>query len=78
MSNDVPGPGALKRHEHFRRFGAYQSFAEAETELRAYWWLRTPQERLEALEELRILNYGQAAIDARISRVFGVPEPRRR
>lgn len=77
MKNDVRPLGAMQRHEHFREFGAYRNFAEADAELRAYWWSRTPQERMEALEELRILNYGQAAIDARIPRVFGVPESRR-
>jgi len=41
------------QHESYRKFGAYQSFAEADAELRAYWQSRTPQERMEALEELR-------------------------
>jgi hypothetical protein len=67
-----------KRHQRFRQFGAYQNFAEADAQLREYWWSRTPQERMEALEALRISIYGQEAIDARIPRVFGVPEPRRR
>ena len=67
----------MKRHEQFRTFGAYGSFAEADEEVRAYWRSRTPHERMAALEELRIRNYGQAAIDARIPRVFGVAEPRR-
>jgi len=67
----------MKRHENYRTFGAYQSFAEADAELRAYWQSRTPQERMEALEALRIANYGEATINARIPRVFGVPEPRR-
>jgi len=66
-----------KRHEQFRQFGACEDFSEADAELRAYWLSRTSQERMEALEELRILNYGQEAIDARIPRVFGVPESRR-
>jgi hypothetical protein len=69
--------GAKPRHAHFRKFGAYRNFAEADTELRAYWQSRTPHERMEALEELRIANYGEATINARIPRVFGVPEPRR-
>jgi hypothetical protein len=66
-----------KRHEHFRTFGAYKNFAEADAELRAYWHSRTPQERLEALEDLRIAIYGEATINARIPRIFGAPEPRR-
>jgi hypothetical protein len=77
MKNDPVPLGAVNRHEHFRHFGGYKDFAEADAEVRAYWRSRTPQERMEALEILRILNYGQEAIDARIPRVFGVPEPRR-
>jgi hypothetical protein len=77
VNKDVTHPQAKKSHEHFRKFGAYKNFAEADAELRDYWRSRTPEERMEALEELRILNYGQEAIDARIPRVFGVPEPRR-
>ena len=65
-----------KRHEAYRNFGS-QSFAEADAALRKYWWSRTPTERMEALEESRIRNYGETAINARIPRVFGVPEPRR-
>jgi hypothetical protein len=68
---------STKRHEKFRVFGAYKNFAEADAELRDYWQSRTPQERMEALEDLRIANYGEATINARIPRVFGVPEPRR-
>lgn len=70
MTSETP-----KRHEAYRQFGFYRSFADADAELRAYWWARTPHQRLEALEELRILNYGEEAINARIPRVFGVPEP---
>jgi hypothetical protein len=68
---------STSRHENFRTFGAYKNFAEADAELRVYWQSRTPQERMEALEDLRIANYGEATINARIPRVFGVPEPRR-
>jgi len=73
MSDSALTSGA-RRHERFRAFGGYANFAEADAELRAYWHSRTPQERMEALEELRILNYGQEAIDARIPRIFGVLE----
>ncbi len=66
-----------KRHESYRSFGTYKSFAEADAELRAYWLARTPEERMEALEELRIANYGDEETNARIPRVFGVSEPRR-
>jgi hypothetical protein len=66
-----------KRNEAYRQFGASRSFADADDELRDYWWSRTPAERMEALEQLRIRIYGEEAINARIARVFGVPEPRR-
>ena len=65
-----------KRHENYRKFGSH-SFAEADAELRAYWHSRTPQERMVALEDLRITNYGEESINARIPRVFGVLESRR-
>jgi hypothetical protein len=77
MSKEPSPEGTGKRHEQYRKFGAYKSFAESDAELRAYWHSRTPGERMEALEELRIRIYGQEAIDARIPPVFGVPEPRR-
>jgi len=64
------------RHPKYQAFGA-QSFAEADLELRDYWWSRTPEERMEALEELRVRIYGEEKINARIPRVFGVSEPRR-
>jgi hypothetical protein len=66
-----------KRHAQYCQFGAYKDFAEADAELRAYWRSRTPQERMEALEELRILIFGQEATNARVQKIFGVPEPRR-
>jgi hypothetical protein len=69
---------SARRHESYRTFGACKNFAAADAELRAYWQSRTPPERMEALEALRISNYGEATINARIPRVFGVPEPRRR
>ena len=72
----VAGPAS--KHESYRTFGAYRSFAESDAEVRNHWWSRTLEERMEALEELRIRVYGDEKINARISRVFGVPEPRRR
>jgi len=68
---------STERNKAYRSFGAYESIAAADLELRHYWQSRTPQERMEALEQLRILNYGEETINARIPRVFGVPEPRR-
>lgn len=79
LNNEKEKPGGatqpVRKHEKYRTFGS-QTFAEADAELRAYWWSRTPAERMEALEESRIRNYGQDAINARIPRVFGVSKPR--
>ena len=36
----------------------------------AYWRSRTPQERLEAVELLRQINYGKDACSGRLQRVF--------
>ena len=63
------------RHHQYRTFGACPSFAEADAELRRYGQARTLEERMEALEELRILNHGETAMNAPIPRVFGVPQP---
>jgi hypothetical protein len=64
------------RHPKYQTFGS-QTFVEANAELRDYWWSRTPEERMEALEELRVRVYGEETINARIPRVFGVLESRR-
>jgi len=45
---------------------------EADDE-RAYWWSRTPQERMRHLEYLRRVNYGDRAGE-RLQRVFEVVE----
>jgi hypothetical protein len=37
----------------------------------AYWWQRTPEERLEHMEYLRRLNYGDLAT-GRLQRVFEI------
>jgi len=62
-----------EKHPAYRTFGS-ASFAEADEELRRYWRSRTPAERLEALEDLRIAIYGEEVINAKVQRVFGVPE----
>jgi hypothetical protein len=67
---------STRRHENYQTFGKF-TFAEADAELRAYWQSRTPQERMAALEDLRIANYGEATINARIPRIFGVSKSRR-
>ena len=43
----------VARHPEYHDFGSH-TFAEAEAELRDYWWSRTPEERMEAVEELRL------------------------
>ncbi len=40
----------------------------------AYWLTKTPQERLEAMEFLRVVNYGQDATSARLQRVLRVTQ----
>ena len=77
--SDVQYPsGNADRHAAFRRFGTYSGFADADAALRKYWWSRTPDERMEALEELRIRVCGQEAIDARVLPIFGAIERPRR
>jgi hypothetical protein len=41
---------------------------------RAFWWSKTPHERLAAMEFLRQLNYGYDPDTARLERVFEVVE----
>ena len=65
-----------KLHDAYRTFGSYRSLSDVDAELRDYWRSKTPEERMEALGELRIRIYGEEKINARIPRVFGVPEPR--
>ena len=43
-------------------------------ERRAFWHSRTPEERLEAMEQIRELNYGAEACTARLQRVLEVVE----
>ena len=45
----------------------------AETDDKAYWLARTPQERLKQVEMLRRINYGNAAT-ARLQRVLEIVE----
>ncbi len=40
----------------------------------AYWRSRSPEERLEAVELLRQINYGDDAITGRLQRVFEFAE----
>lgn len=41
---------------------------------KAFWFAKTPQERLRAMELLRQLNYGYDPTTARLQRVFEVDE----
>lgn len=48
------------------------SFAEAESETRAYWRAATPAERLNALEKLREPFYGKDQTGGRLQRFLEV------
>lgn len=48
------------------------SLKEQEKEERTYWWDKTPQERLEALETTRQIIYGYNPAAERLQRVFEV------
>ena len=37
---------------------SFDSFEAADQADREYWWSRSPQERMRALEQLREMNYG--------------------
>jgi hypothetical protein len=50
------------------------SFAEAADEDRTFWWSKTPEERLAALELLRQIHYGYDPATARLQRVLTVVE----
>ena len=45
------------------------SFSEAEQEDHAYWHSKTPQERLEALEQMRQIGYGYDPVADEMERV---------
>lgn len=57
-----------------RQFRVFSSHQEADQADRQYWLSCTPQERLQQLEVLRRLNYGDQAT-ARLQRFFKVIEP---
>ena len=62
------------------KFQSFESFEAADKADREYWWSRTPQERMQALEQLRELNYGYGEGKPRpnFQRVLTVVELRRR
>ena len=55
------------------KISIFSSFEEAERADEEYWFSRTPEERLEQVELLRRINYGDAAT-ARLQRVFEIAE----
>ncbi|MGL4401386.1 MAG: hypothetical protein ACRCXD_16090 [Luteolibacter sp.] len=69
-------PNAAEIRTARRRAGwkidVVDSFAEAETETRAYWRATTPAERLNALEKLRELFYSKDQIGGRLQRFLEV------
>jgi hypothetical protein len=54
------------------------TFAEADSDDRAFWFSRTPVERLQHVERLRELNYGPEVVDQRLQRILAVLERPRR
>jgi len=53
---------------------AVSSFEEADAQDRAYWHSKTPQERMEALEQIRQVGYGYDSTSVRIQRFVEVAE----
>jgi hypothetical protein len=45
-----------------------------EPDERAWWWRRTPLERLAAIEAMRRVVYGRAATDGRLQRVLEITQ----
>jgi len=54
-------------------FSVISSFEEADQQDREYWLSRTPLERLQYMELLRRINYGDDAT-ARLQRVLEIAE----
>ncbi len=50
------------------------SFEEADEADKAYWHSKTPQERMEALELMRQINYGYDPTTERLQRVLEIAE----
>ena len=55
-------------------FSVLSSFEEADKADKAYWHSKSPQERLEALELMRQINYGYDPVTDRLQRVLEVAE----
>jgi hypothetical protein len=50
------------------------TFAEAAEQDRTYWWSKTPEERLAALELMRQIHYGYDPSTERLQRVLRIVE----
>jgi hypothetical protein len=50
------------------------STLDGEDDAKRFWWSKTPEERLQAVEFLRRLNYGYDALTARLQRVLEIIE----
>ena len=59
----MPDPGRVDRSAF-----SITTFEEAEAEDRRFWWSQTPEARLQAVQYLREVSYGDAAT-ARLQRV---------
>ena len=57
-----------------KNFLCLSSFEEADAADKAYWHSKTPQERLEALELMRQINYGYNPTTERLQRVLEIVE----
>jgi len=55
-------------------FSVLSSFEEADEADTTYWHSKSPQERLEALELMRQINYGYDPTTSRLQRVFEVAQ----
>lgn len=55
-------------------FSVLSSFEEADKADKAYWHSKSPQERLEALELMRQINYDYDPVTDRLQRVLEVAE----
>ena len=45
-----------------------------ETDDKMYWWSKTPQERLSAMELMRQINFGYDPLTTRLQRVLTIVE----
>ena len=57
-----------------KKFSVLSSFEEADAADKTYWHSKTPQERMEALELMRQINYGYDPTTERLQRVLEVVE----